>query len=159
MVLDLCVTYNPVRMVLEAWFWTCTPRTGFYVAYRVDMAILQGLFNHTPRKDMYVAYDTHKIRLQVVMYVAFRPIRHIRKKGWVVAAHPTTKMTTTPQIHRLFDGATPYLIVAAILIMYLRCRKRGKTMKAPGNPSTRISRAAFEKNPKGYFSSLRGHSN
>ncbi|KAI3796305.1 hypothetical protein L1987_38972 [Smallanthus sonchifolius] len=97
--------------------------------------------------------------------------------------------TRDEQIHDLFDGATPYLIGAVVLITCLCCwscilsciscifvglfnavrsvfrcircclccgtRSARKMMKAPGRPSMRLPRDAFEGNPRGYFRSLR----
>lgn len=96
-------------------------------------------------------------------------------------------------IHRLFSGATPYLIVGVVLITWLCCwcclfscissiitglftavwsvfmcigrclccggRSARRMMKAPGRPPMRISRSAFEGNPRGYFRDLRGQPN
>ncbi|KAI3744178.1 hypothetical protein L1987_57254 [Smallanthus sonchifolius] len=98
--------------------------------------------------------------------------------------------TRDEQIHRWLDGATPYLIGAAVLITCLCCwscilsciscifvglfnavhsffrclcccgtRSARRMMKAPGRPSMRLPRDAFEGNPKGYFRSLRGKPN
>ncbi|KAI3796306.1 hypothetical protein L1987_38973 [Smallanthus sonchifolius] len=98
--------------------------------------------------------------------------------------------TREEKIHRLFDGATHYLIGAVVLITCLCCwscilsciscifvglfnavrsvfrcircclccgtRSARRMMKAPGRPSMRLQRVASERNPRGYFRSLRG---
>ncbi|KAI3497998.1 hypothetical protein L1887_33681 [Cichorium endivia] len=92
------------------------------------------------------------------------------------------------QIRHWFDGATPYLIGAVVLITCLccwscllscissilvgcfnvvqslfrcvgRCFCCGRRMRAPGRSHLTIRRAAFEANPRGYFRDLRGKSN
>ncbi|KAL7604738.1 hypothetical protein Lser_V15G15394 [Lactuca serriola] len=71
------------------------------------------------------------------------------------------------QIYEWLYAAAPYLIVAAIFwiigVCCCRClcgrRRSAGRMNAPGRRPTRLPRAAFERNPRGYFRDLRGRPN
>ncbi|CAA2952046.1 Hypothetical predicted protein [Olea europaea subsp. europaea] len=54
-------------------------------------------------------------------------------------------------------GASVAVLILLVFLLGCCCRgTAGKTMKAPGRKSTRISRDKFESNPRTYFRDLRG---
>lgn len=72
--------------------------------------------------------------------------------------------TRSGKIHHWIHVALPFVaLTVALMVLFCLCRcicgrrSGGRMMRAPGKPSFRIPRGAFEADPKGYFRNLRGH--